>query len=302
MNFVHELFIACWQITRLPFLKLWLNELVVPHPGLTPNNLFDQKIKKAIVDFKSQYNRKNLLKPLPLDAVVNAELWAAIGISLGEKRVNEEIGKLRDKLLIRMLQRELDFGYTEAMKICDKKLADIFGGEGAVVATVFEPRDLRHADGGLRHVYISPRPEAHSAIPRNDIKNWHERGGIIHGYTNAQGLPADVGLYAPKGFGRFYEVKDEKGKAVKLVPGKDNTHHFYSEEKKLYVNFAHVKTEGVNGIGTKKQNGSIKIGNIGGPGGDGGDGYVHSHLAFYSEYFGNMTTGTRVDPRNYFCK
>ncbi len=303
MYFQQELLIAMQDASRIPFLKLRLNELVVPSPKLTYNGNFDQKLQKAIVEFKTQFNRKHLLNQLPVDGVINSELWKAIGIEMGEARINEEFNNLsRDPLLVRMLQGELEFGYTQAMKICDQKLAEIFGGEGAVVATIYDPKDLREADGSLYAVLIKPRHELHAAKPRNDVKGTHERGGIIHVYTNAQGLPADVGLYVPAGFERIHQTKDEKGKTVKLVPGAvDNTHYFYSGDKRLYTNFAHVKTEKVGGIGSKKPNGSVKIGNIGGPGG-GTTAYIHSHLGFYSEFFGSPNTGTRVDPRDYFCK
>lgn len=305
MNHVHEMLIALQQIPRIRFLRSYLNEILVPSPQLGYNDIFDDKLRKAIIDYKTQFNKKKLSIQFPLDAVVNSELWAAIGIDLGEKRLNEEFNNTRlDRSVLRMMQRELNFGYTETMKICDQKLAEVFGGEGSVVASIYEPRDLRNADGSLKSILIKPRPEDHAAKARNDLKGNHERGGIIHIYANAQGLPGDVALYAPKGFERIYKVKDEKGKTIELTLGENNTHYFYSTERKLYITFAHVKTKGVNGIGTKKTNGSIKIGNIGGPGGagEGSGSYVHSHLSFFSEFFGNFSTGTRVDPRDYFCK
>ena len=97
----------------------------------------------------------------------------------------------------------------------------------------------------------------------------------------------------------IFEIKVGK-KTEKLTPGRDNRKFFYGKNLKLYNAFAHVKTDGILGIGEKKPNGSVKIGNIGGPGGVSGTGsnssYVHTHIAFYSEYLGNPTTGTRVDP------
>lgn len=304
MNHVHEMLIALQQASYIRFLRSYLNEVLIPTPQLSYNDLFDENLRKAIVDYKTQFNNKKLPIQFPLDAVINSELWAAIGIDLGEKRLNEEADKQLDRSVLRMMQRELNFGYTEAMKICDRKLAEVFGGEGSVVASVYEPRDLRRADGSLTSILIKPRPEPHAVKARNDLKGNHERGGIIHIYANSQGLPGDVALYAPKGFERIYKVKDEKGKIVDLILGDYNTHYFYSAERKIYITFAHVKTKDVNGIGTKKPNGSIKIGNIGGPGGagEGSGSYVHSHLSFFSEFFGNFNTGTRVDPRDYFCE
>lgn len=305
MNFVYAMRIAFWQKDWIGILKRYLNELVVPSPNLPIDNVFTPETSKALKDFKYQFRKKNLTSTIAIDDSLEADTWQTIGIALGEKRLKEELENLKDSGLKRLLQGKPEFEYTEAMKACDQKLAEIFGGEGAAVMTLFEPPDLREQDGSFTH---KKRPfyreEGHNAIARNDLKMDHQRGGIIHVYTNAQGLPADVGLYVPKGFKQIFQVKDEKGKMLDLKPGANNIQYFYSDTLKIYITFAHAKTKGVGGIGTKKPNGSVKIGNIGGPGGNGQDSgsYIHSHLSFFSEFFGSMNTGTRVDPRNYFCK
>lgn len=292
---------------RISILKRYLNELVAPSPKLEINNEFTPETARALQNFKFQFRKKNLQSRLRIDASLGPETWAAIGVALGAERLKEELSTLTDSGLKRMLQGLTELEYTQAMRVCDQKLADVFGGEGAAVMSIIEPPDLRRGDGSLRDPYApSIRPEPHNAVPRNDIKGSHERGGIIHVYTNPQGLPADVGLYAPQGFKQIFEVKNERGKVIKLEAGPNNILYFYSNQMKIYITFAHAKTKGVSGIGTKKSNGSVKIGNIGGPGGDGtGEkfpSYIHSHLSFYSEFYGNVTTGTRVDPRDYFCK
>lgn len=303
MNFVYAGRIAFWQKDWIGILIRYLNELVVPSPNLPIDNVFTPETAATLKKFKYQFRKKNLTSTIPTDESMNEDTWEIIGIALGEKRLKEELETLKDSGLKRLLQGKPEYEYTEAMKACDQKLAEIFGGEGSAVMSLFEPPDMRGADGTLYYKKPFYREEGHNAIPRNDYKNTHQRGGIIHVYANAQGLPADVGLYVPKGFKQIFQVKDEKGAIVKLVAGDNNIQYFFSDTLKIYITFAHAKTKGTSGIGSKKPNGSVKIGNIGGPGGIGeSNTYVHSHLSFFSVFFGNLNTGTRVDPRDYFCK
>jgi len=65
---------------------------------------------------------------------------------------------------------------------CDERLAAIFGGPGAVAATVNEPSTLQHPSAGINRF------------------NHLAGNGTFHLYTNAQGTAASVGLYAPGGF------------------------------------------------------------------------------------------------------
>ncbi len=192
------------------------------------------------------------------------------------------------------------------MRACDKKLADLFGGEGAVVMSVFEPEDLKQRVGSSKSGAGLPRPQPHNAVPANELIGTYDRGGIIHIYMNQQGLPNKdnhhTGVYVLAGFKQIYEVKSGK-QIVKLTLGINNTQYFYNATLKIYAVFAHVETSKVAGIGEKKANGSVKIGNIGGPeGGIAVGEYTHVHIAFYSKFLGNHMTGTRVDPRDYFCK
>lgn len=186
---------------------------------------------------------------------------------------------------------------------CDDKLARMFGGKGAVASSRIEPSDLRNTDGSLRNPQDPNGADrgdfGHSATPRNDLTG-NDRGGVIHLYANAQGFPGAVGLFAPAGFARITSVTSANGRAVPLTPGSYNR-SFYRNNQGIIIAFVHVATRGVRGIGSRRSDGSTQIGNIGGPGGNGED-YFHTHIAFYSQYFGDPNTGTRIDPRTIFCK
>lgn len=221
-----------------------------------------------------------------------------------------ELSRIAKESALRPLQNMFNgienSAYTPGMRACDKKLADLFGGEGAVVMSVYEPIELKRKDGSSRSSAGLPRPQPHNAVPANELIGSSDRGGIIHIYMNQQGLPNKDGhhtsVYVPAGFKQIYEIKSGK-QIIRLTLGIFNTQYFYKATLKIYAVFAHVETSKVAGIGEKKANGSAKIGNIGGPKGGIAEGeYIHVHIAFYSKFFGNHMTGTRVDPRDYFCK
>lgn len=152
----------------------------------------------------------------------------------------------------------------------------------------------------------SQRPFPHSVIPVNELIGETNKGGTIHIYPNPQGLPEDVGVFAPAGFTEIFQIKDGT-KVIKLLPKSDNQKYFLNNnpQNPLYIVYAHVRTAGVKDIGAKRADGAVKVGNIGGPGGDGNNqsgGYIHCHIVFYSKYSGNPITSVTVDPRDYFCK
>lgn len=305
MDFYYSRLIAFQQVERLPILKKYLNLLVKPNPNLPINNVFDIPTERAIRNFKKQFNRLRGLWIVE-DGTITVNLWRFIYQELqgvmGGVWVKEEINNLRDVELINLLLGVPSSEYTESISSCDKKLAELFGGKGAIVMSIVEPKELKKGNGSPRDFAGKSRGYGHNAIPCNELVGTNDRGGIIHIYANEQGLSADVDLYVPAGFKQIYEVK--VGNHVeKLLPKEDNQKYFYSDAMKLYIVFSHVKTDGVIRIGTKKANGSVKIGNVGGPRGYAPDGsYFHTHIAFFSEYFGHPFTGTRVDPRDYFCK
>ena len=284
--------------------------LVVPSPNLPLNNDFDVATHEAIKNFKKQFNRQRG-KKIVEDGSITIGLWKYIGQSLvrfdnGMWLTNEyiRVQNSGDFELYQLLKSVPDSTYTDSMRRCDEKLAEILGGEGAVVSSIIDPKELKKADGSPRNGAGEPRLYGHNAIACNELLETNDRGGIIHLFANEQGLPGDVGVYAPAGFIRVSSVKGERGETVKLLPKEDNQQYFYNNNKlkPLYIVYSHVKTDGVSGIGEKKDNGSVKIGNIGGPNGVSitGD-YAHIHIVFFSKYFGHPFTGTRVDPRGYFC-
>jgi RHS repeat-associated protein len=165
---------------------------------------------------------------------------------------------------------------------CDKKLAGLFGGDGAVADTGKTPSTLEHPTAGMQ------RFPDHSA-----------EGGVMHLYTNAQGTPASVGLYVPQG---FTAVPGGRGtKYYPNTPGQVNAgqvNYNYAQYRNaagITISFVHIGAP----AGPKTNDmGSTLVGSIAGPGGDAENGYNHTHINFYS----NFAKGTRVDPRKLFCK
>jgi RHS repeat-associated protein len=158
---------------------------------------------------------------------------------------------------------------------CDEMLAAIFGGPGAVAATVIEPNTLQHPAAGINRF---------SHLAGN---------GTLHLYTNAQGAAATVGLYAPGGFvgrpvtGTVYQGRNDPN------PGQVNyNYERFNYPGGLAISFVHVGNPGVN-RSDRNAAGSIRVGSIAGPGGAGA-GYNHTHVNVYQN-------GRRVDPRGVFC-
>ncbi|HKP37794.1 MAG TPA: RHS repeat-associated core domain-containing protein, partial [Pyrinomonadaceae bacterium] len=163
---------------------------------------------------------------------------------------------------------------------CDKKLAGLFGGEGAVADTGWTPSTLQHPTAGMQ------RFPDHSA-----------EGGVMHLYSNPQGTapPNSVGLYVPAGFtaapggrGTVYNKPNEPN------PGQVNYNYSqYRNAAGVTISFVHIGAP----VGpARNAAGSTRVGSIAGPGGASA-GYNHTHINFYS----NLATRTRVDPRKLFC-
>lgn len=160
---------------------------------------------------------------------------------------------------------------------CDKKIASIFGGPGAVAATAIEPSTLEHPAAG------------------RDRSGHLANSGTFHLYTNAQGTDAAVGLYAPPGWvgrpvsGTVYQGPND------LNPGEVNYNYTrFNYRGGLSISFVHLSNQGVN-RNDRNEAGSIRIGNINGVGTGGeGAGYHHTHVNVYRN-------GRRVDPGKVFC-
>lgn len=165
-------------------------------------------------------------------------------------------------------------------KACDAKLARMFGGHGAVAATVSEPITLL---GDNRN--------------RNQAAAFsHMAGsGVFHLYTNAQGTEATVALYKPPGGELVSGGEYDNGGQT------ENYFRFsYSRGPLKGVNLSFVHVGGTHG---GKAGGKFlgrfsgepnRIGNIGGLGGE-GFGYNHTHIKVYLK-------GRLTDPRKIFCK
>lgn len=308
LSFYYCQLIVRQQQKYLQRLKRYLNLTVIPSPNLPVTDDFDIATHSAILKFKKQFNRKFGKKVVVEDGTLTNTLWMDIWSELG--KIDR---KFRDQELIN-LEPELKsiingvpyVANMALLKKCDDKLAEIFGEKNAVVATIYDPKELKRTNGTPHPNAGAQRSIGHSAIPKNETIGETDRGGIIHLYPNPQGLPEDVGVFAPAGFTEIFQINDGI-KVIRLLPKADNQKYFFNQSKQnpLYIVYSHVKTAGVSVIGIKRADGAVKIGNIGGPGGSGSPvhgGYVHCHIVFYSKYFGNPTTGVRVDPRDYFCK
>src|SRR5205085_6527227 len=173
---------------------------------------------------------------------------------------------------------------------CDKRLAQIFGGAGAVVGSTRDPLTVGSNPNALAYAQkyglptdrIGERGPGHGPVPYdNPDPKSGDRGGIIHIFGNAEGTPSDTPLYAPSGGSVGAIAKDSQ----------NNLYRHVSYGTGLTITFMHVIPGGGPG-----RDGSVLLGTIGGPD-SGGDNYRHSHLIFYS----NFAKGIRVDPRKVFC-
>jgi RHS repeat-associated protein len=159
-----------------------------------------------------------------------------------------------------------------ATKVCDDKLAKVFGGPGAVVGTTHDPRSLGifKNPGGAP----VPRNPGHGPAPYNhpDPTN-PDRGGIIHIYGNAQGTATTAGLYTPSGgtIGRMQ------------TSPYGNTQIRVSYAGGLSITFVHVTASNIKDTNSM---GSVRISNIGGPVGANNPGYVHTHIVFFKNGLG----------------
>jgi hypothetical protein len=122
-----------------------------------------------------------------------------------------------------------EVSYVDADQIkCDTRLASIFGGPGAVVATATEPKTLtnrageRHVIAGMNRVNPGGQPN-----PREDPAN-----GVLHLYGSATGLGVE-GAYAFTPPGYF----DEDHPAASANPRSEN---------EVQTNFVFLYAKGVS--------------------------------------------------------
>ena len=181
---------------------------------------------------------------------------------------------------------------------CDRKLAGIFGGPGAVVGSTRDPLTVGRNPQvlaydqkyGLPTDRIGERGLGHGPAPYdNPDPTSPDRGGIIHIFGNDNGTATGTGLYTPAG-----------GSAGTMFTRHAGTQNAYTQLNVNYnrgpyagltIAFVHVSA----GSGRPNAMGSVRIGNIGGLGSIDSPNYIHTHAVFYMN-------GARVDPRTIFCK
>jgi len=170
---------------------------------------------------------------------------------------------------------------------CDGRLAEIFGGPGAVVGSTRDPLTVGSNPAALSYAQkyglptdrIGERAPGHGPAPYNNPDpRSPDQGGIIHIYGNAQGTASNTPLYAPSGGTVGPIFTTASGNATRRV----------SYSTGLGISFVHV----IPGGGPNRR-GSVTLGTIGGPD-SGGANYRHTHIVFFNG-------GTRVDPRRVFC-
>jgi RHS repeat-associated protein len=171
---------------------------------------------------------------------------------------------------------------------CDKRLAQIFGGDGAVVGSTRDPLTVGSNPAALAYAQkyglptdrIGERAPGHGPAPySNPNPNSPDQGGIIHIYGNDQGTASNTPLYAPSG-GRVGPI---------FTTPSGNVTRRVSYGTGLGISFVHV----IPGGGPDRS-GSVTLGTIGGPD-SGGSNYRHTHIVFFDG------RGNRVDPRKVFC-
>lgn len=252
------------------YLRRYLNEILKLNPPLAEINKFDNELGKAIGQFLMRYNTLYPDKKLPIMITVSNELWAAVGVMLGEKRLREEVEKLKttEPLVVKLLQGQPPVSYppyTAEMKACDKKLAEIFGGMGAVAKG-----NNYDIDGKYRGSMGEGDKDSHLYLR-------------MHLYGSEDGLKYTE-VYLPAG-GAEYIGKNPYSN--------ENSHMFYYKKLgKVFdvtVFFSHIANFINPKIGSKFPN-RTKIGEIGGKGGKSGSGklgdqppfkYIHAHLAIH---------------------
>lgn len=158
---------------------------------------------------------------------------------------------------------------------CDKKLAGIFGGPGAVAAgSGYEPSGVsprsNRPDGWSPHVYRT-----------------------THLYANANGTrPASaVGIYAPAGGGRPFN----RGTRDSVTGASEESYGIRYSQLGNVRNVTLVLSH-VGNYRPRWEGGRLRLGDIGGPGGDSSPNNIHSHLAILN------ANGRNISFADAFCR
>jgi len=212
------------------------------------------------------------------------------------------------------LKKILDL-YNKQVK-CDKRLAGIFGGPNAVVATLREPTTL--LENGRRH----PMAGMNRHMPYGNQVNTRE--SPFHGKAHLYGNPAGMGsaeeyAYVPDG---FFDSDKPVGPNPKSEYEVQSNYIFkyrggslsrFGYSGNLRINLVHSGTTDKAGNllpfnrSNRNAAGSIQVGVIGNygvgfsVGGTSPDGSLtHVHMLF-NELNADGTPGKSIDPRKVFC-
>ena len=294
------------------YLQRYLNEILRLDPPLAETGEFDNNLSDAIIQFLTRYNSLYPDKKLPMTRVITNELFAAVGVMLGEKRLAEEVKVLgkSQPVVAKLLQSEQLFvipPYTVEMKACDKKLAEIFGGRNAVAAgSAFEPENL--------YGTVKGKPEA------KKYRGGKEDGGhffnamhLYYGDDEGKNAGEHIGdVFVPAG-GKYI------GPNTWTVDDEGSHLWFYAilgSVRNVILTTSHIqKFQKPQDDITKRR---TLIGQIGGKGGEdtrpinpkkpfSEGGYIHSHFTIFSNAGYNAktkqwTVGKRISFFEVFCK
>ena len=174
--------------------------------------------------------------------------------------------------------------YTPEMAACDRNIAAIFGGSGAVAAANgFEPPGLSSKYPGYRGDVVGANGQIY---PGHLTYSAH-----IYGNTEGTG---SGDLYVPAG-GRRTSGPSPTDAVVTF---------YYSQlgsQSNVTLAVFHVGDYGISSAGTR-----VRIGTIGGRGGGEDPSYVHSHIEIYKGNVRlpalNARAGLRINPASVFCK
>jgi len=172
--------------------------------------------------------------------------------------------------------------YTPEMANCDRLLASIFGGPGAVAAANgFEP-------AGLANQYPIYRGDI---VGDDGVRRRGHLSYAMHLYGSPNGT-ADTALYVPTGFTSHSTQPTPTDAAVTF---------YYPHLSNL--NNVTVAVFHVANFAIRDEGGRVRIGSIGGRGGSYAF-YKHSHLEFYRGNTGLPSGGSReslrIDPAAVF--
>lgn len=295
-------------------LKKFLNELVIPNPNLSIDDVFDERTKQAVILFKSQWNKKVAADPSirqtsDYNANVTVGTWALLGRALrkqfGNQRLLDEMKQTSDYELrsllmgLQVIGRFSDY-YSIEMEICDAKIASIFGGDNAVAAANgFDPYSF-----ALARAYLGESPSFYRSDQTIDGKIYtgHLSTEAMHLYGSTDGTRFGVDgytftdLYIPDGF----RGSEKKLLEFKRKPGPNQASlDFYYPKLGNYrdvtLMVSHIKNFKLVKAGNRWH-----IGQIGGKGGQ-TPGEIHSHLDLFKGDVGMTGPRNRLSFAKAFC-